>query len=286
MTPPTGTPPAKDLGTQGITEADIAEFLANTPGFFERHAELLASVQLTSPHGQRAVSLQERQMEMLRDKNKALEHRLVELLRNGQDNVAIADKLHRWTRALMLAPRAADVPSVLLRQLKEQFLIPQAALRIWGVAAHDAEPFAQPVGADVKSFASSLVLPYCGVNAGFEAVQWLDDASTVASVALVPLRHGLATPAFGLLVLGSPDATRYQADMGTEFLMRLGELASAGLARLIDASGARASGSSAASAASSPAAEPGGGDTLAAPVAAVGGALADAPAPAEGGPHG
>ena len=35
MTPPIGAPPAKDLGTQGITEADIAEFLANTPGFFE-----------------------------------------------------------------------------------------------------------------------------------------------------------------------------------------------------------------------------------------------------------
>ncbi|MEP7283305.1 MAG: DUF484 family protein, partial [Rubrivivax sp.] len=59
-------------GVQGITEADIAEYLQQTPGFFERHAELLASVQLTSPHGQRAVSLQERQMEMLRDKIKGL----------------------------------------------------------------------------------------------------------------------------------------------------------------------------------------------------------------------
>ena len=26
-------------GVQGITEADIANYLANTPGFFERHAE-------------------------------------------------------------------------------------------------------------------------------------------------------------------------------------------------------------------------------------------------------
>ena len=59
-------------GIQGITENDIAEFLANTPGFFERHAEMLATIQLTSPHGQRAVSLQERQMEMLRDKIRGL----------------------------------------------------------------------------------------------------------------------------------------------------------------------------------------------------------------------
>jgi uncharacterized protein len=39
----------------------------------------------------------------------------------------------------------------------------------------------------------------------------------------------------GLLVLGSPDPTRYSAEMGTEFLQRIGEVASAGVARLIKA---------------------------------------------------
>ena len=66
------------MSVQGITEQDIANYLANTPGFFERHAELLATVQLTSPHGQRAVSLQERQMEMLRERIKGLEMKIVE----------------------------------------------------------------------------------------------------------------------------------------------------------------------------------------------------------------
>jgi len=56
-----------------ITEDDIAQYLANTPEFFERHAPLLTSIVLTSQHGQRAVSLIERQAEMLRDKIKALE---------------------------------------------------------------------------------------------------------------------------------------------------------------------------------------------------------------------
>ena len=49
------------------TEDDIAQFLTNTPGFLERHAEVLASVQITSPHGARAVSLQARRAEMLRE---------------------------------------------------------------------------------------------------------------------------------------------------------------------------------------------------------------------------
>ena len=222
-------------GTQGITENDIAEFLANTPGFFERHAELLGTVQLTSPHGQRAVSLQERQMEMLREKIKGLEMKIIEMIRNGQDNLAIADKLHRWTCSIMRVRDAADVPEKLVAELEHQFLIPQAGLRLWGAGeAHAGQRFAQAVGEDVKSFASSLTVPYCGVNAGFEAAQWLSDPSTVMSLALIPLRRATDTPAFGLLVLGSPDPTRYSADMGTDFLARVGEIASAGLARLLD----------------------------------------------------
>ena len=219
---------------EGITEHDIAEYLANNPAFFERHAELLSSVQLTSPYGQRTVSLQERQMEMLRDKIKGLESKIIEMIRHGQENVAIADRLHRWTRTLMLTANAGDLPDVLVAELKHQFLIPQAGIRLWGAAdAFAGLSFAREVGADIRSLAGSLTLPYCGVNSGFEAAQWLDEPATAMSLALIPLRHGATIDAFGLLVLASPDPTRYTADMGTEFLQRIGELASAGLSRLL-----------------------------------------------------
>jgi len=218
-------------GVQGITEQDIANYLANNPGFFERHAELLGSVQLTSPHGQRAVSLQERQMEMLRDRIKGLEMKIVEMIRNSQENVAIADRLHRYTRSILLTVDPSELPGRMVATLKHEFLIPQAAIRLWGVQApHNGATYAEPASDDVKSFAASLTLPYCGVNAGFEASEWLDDASTVMSMAMIPLRHGDVS--FGLLVLGSPDPTRYAAEMGTEFLMRIGEVSSAALSRL------------------------------------------------------
>jgi uncharacterized protein YigA (DUF484 family) len=219
---------------RGITEDDIANYLANTPGFFERHAELLASIQLTSPHGQRAVSLQERQMEMLREKIKGLEFKIIEMIRNGQENVAIADRLHRWTRALLTTGAPSQLPQVMVDELKHQFLIPQAAVRLWSLAvAYNGLDFTQGVSEDVRAFTASLSLPYCGVNSGFEAVHWLEDAATVKSVAMVPLRHGDA--AFGLLVLGSPDPTRYTAEMGTEFLQRIGEIAGGALSRLLPA---------------------------------------------------
>ena len=224
------------MSIPGVTEGEIAKFLAETPEFFERHADLLAAARLTSPHGQRAVSLQERQMEMLRDKIKGLEHRIVQMIRHGQDNEVIADRLHRWTRAILLTANAGDLPEVIIRELKHEFLIPRAALRLWGAAdPFAALRFAQGASDDVRTFAGSLELPYCGPNSSFEACGWLDEPATVASVAMIPLRHGATPGAFGLLVLGSPDPTRYSADMGTEFLTRIGEIASAGLSRLLPA---------------------------------------------------
>jgi uncharacterized protein YigA (DUF484 family) len=223
-------------GVQGITEGDIADYLANTPGFFERHAELLSSVQLTSPHGQRAVSLQERQMEMLRDKIRGLEGKIIEMIRFGQDNVTIADKLHRWTRTLLLTARPSELPEVLVRELAHHYMIPQVGIRLWGAAPVFATlPFAQPVSDDIKVFAGSLTLPYCGVNSGFEAAQWLEEPASAKSMALIPLRADTADSgaAFGMMVLASPDATRYTAEMGTEFLVRIGEIASAALSRVL-----------------------------------------------------
>jgi uncharacterized protein YigA (DUF484 family) len=218
-----------------ITEEDIAEFLVLTPHFFERHADLLAGVQLTSPHGGRAVSLQERQAEMLRDKIKLLEQRLMELMRNGNENMLIADKLLRWSRQLFLVARPVDLPAVLVSEIKSQFNVPQAALKVWDVAeVYANESFAQGVSDDVRSLAGSLSTPYCGVNAGFDAVRWLDEPEAVASLALIPLRANPAAPAFGMLILASPDSQRYQAGMATDFLERIGELGSAALSRVRD----------------------------------------------------
>jgi uncharacterized protein YigA (DUF484 family) len=219
-----------------LSEAELARYLLDTPGFFERHAETLAAVRLTSPHGHRAVSLQERQMEMLRDKIKGLEHKLIEMIRHGQENEAIADRLHRFTQAILLTSNPGELPEVIVRELKHEFLVPRAALRLWGAAdPYTALRFAQGASDDVRSFAASLHAPYCGANSGFEACTWLEEPETVASLAMIALRHAGTPGAFGLLVLGSPDPTRYSADMGTEFLARLGEVASAGLSRLLPA---------------------------------------------------
>jgi uncharacterized protein YigA (DUF484 family) len=219
-----------------ITEDDIANYLVNTPDFFARHAELLAAVQLSSPHGNRAVSLQERQAEMLREKIRALEHRLVDMVRHGNENVVIADRLHRWACGLFQVPAPEALPQAITSEIQNQFMVPQVAIRIWDADRRFVlEEFAAGVSEDAKTFASSLTQPYCGVNSGFEAANWLPDTAMALSLALLPLREGpvnSTSPAFGMLVLASPDPQRFHGGMGTDFLERIAELASAALSRL------------------------------------------------------
>jgi uncharacterized protein YigA (DUF484 family) len=223
----------KAHGMNPITEDDIANYLANTPDFFTRHAELLASVQLTSPHGNRAVSLQERQAEMLREKIKALEHRLMDMVRHGTENVVTADRLQRWTRGLLTTRDARGLPWQIAADLQTLFMVPQTAIKVWDCdVPYWSEGYAQWVTDDVKTLATSLTAPYCGLNSGFEAANWLGDARAAVSIALIPLRAEPGAPAFGLLVLASPDAQRFNPEMGTDFLERIAELASAALSRL------------------------------------------------------
>lgn len=219
--------------TVTLTAADVASWIEAHPEFFNEHADLLARLSLTSPHGNRAVSLQERQMELLRDKIKALELKLAEMIRFGQENDMIGEKINRLVRQLFLERNSLVLPDVLVRELRQVFALPAVAVRLWGVAIGGDQPYAAPVSNDTRTFVSSLMAPYCGPNSGFEAVNWLPDAATLKSVALIPLRMGATPEAYGLLVLGSPDANRFTSTMGTTYLARIEEIASAALARLM-----------------------------------------------------
>lgn len=231
-----------------MTEQDITNYLNANPEFFERQADLLAAVRLISPHSRRTVSLQERQAEMLREKIRMLEGRLIEMIRHGSDNLALSDRMLCWARDLFLAQDADALPAAIAESIQLQFAVPQVAIRVWDVAPDFASaPFAQGVSEDARLLANSLREPFCGVNTGFEATGWLSHPSQAVSLALLPLRavewdalsgsRALVTasnnrPAFGMLVLASPDAQRYTSTMGTEFLARIAEVASAALSPL------------------------------------------------------
>jgi uncharacterized protein YigA (DUF484 family) len=164
-----------------ITEDDIANYLATRRISFERHADLLAAVQLTSPHGNRAVSLQERQAEMLREKIKVLEHRLMDMMRHGNENMLIADKLQRWARHLFLVARPAPAADAGQRDRRRSSACRRRRIKVWDVAERYAdEPFAQGASDDAKSLGLVADAAVLRRQFGFEAVHWLDDPGVAA----------------------------------------------------------------------------------------------------------
>jgi uncharacterized protein YigA (DUF484 family) len=220
--------------TSTLDAASVAGFLEEHPQFFEEHADLLSKVRLSSLLGARTVSLQERQAEVLRDKFKGLELRLANLLRVGEENDALHAKYLAWTRSLLLARNDVDLPHILVEGLRSIFGVPQATLRVWKALPEYAHTwFAAEVSEDARLFGNGLTSPYCGANNDFEAATWLDEAGKIKSVALLALRSNPESDAFGLMVLGSPDANRFSEDMGTDFLSQIAETTSAALACLL-----------------------------------------------------
>jgi uncharacterized protein YigA (DUF484 family) len=221
--------------TATLDSPAVAQYLTDHPHFFEEHANLLGDVRLSSPLTGRAVSLQERQMEVMRERYKALELRLADLHRNAQENQAIANRFHSWNQALLRERDVAAMPRTMTEGLKASFNVPAATLRLFDVAPTYADDwFAAGVSDDARLFANGLLAPYCGSNNDFEAVRWLDDAGAMESAVIVALRHpGLKGPAFGLLIMGSPDPERFTSLMATDFLVHIGETASVALAPLL-----------------------------------------------------
>ena len=212
---------------------EIAQYLQDHPQFFEEHAELMSHMVIPHPHGGRTISITERQMLSLRDKNKQLEVKMNELLQFGEENDAISEKMHRLGVAMIAAASFQSVLHTLNFHLRDDFSIPHVALRLWHRpdSAEELPEFAE-VSAELQAFAETLGQPYCGSTSGFETSSWFGEASKqVRSQALIAMRNGGGT--IGMIALGSEDAQRFYAGMGTLYLERLGEMASAARARVL-----------------------------------------------------
>lgn len=226
-------------------ESEVLEWLQGNPSFFDTHAHLLADIRIRHPYGDRAISLVERQVAMLREKNQLIESRLAELIRIGQQNDTIGERLQQLTLDLLRAEDRAAVPALLIARLGELFDVPQVALRIWDWP-DSTTPWGQPVDAETRRRAETLEGVYCGPRSDFACARWLPgEGEQTGSIAMLALRAPAAdradairrgrrpdrSPCFGLMVLGSPDAGRFQVGLGTDFLERLAELAGAALSR-------------------------------------------------------
>src|SRR5216684_2388388 len=206
---------------------DVFLFLRGHPQFFDQHPELLEKIYVPHPHGGRTIPLAERQILALRDKVKLLEGKLGELIRFGEENDAISEKVHRLSVALVGARDFPALAHSLYFHLREDFAVPHVALRVWGKAVPVDFEEAAAVDDAQRRLGESMGAPQCGPAAANPFTPWFREAAEhVRSVALVPLGE---TVVFGLLALGSEDPQRFFPGMGTLYLRRIGELCAAGV---------------------------------------------------------
>ena len=210
---------------------EVAQYLREHPQFFDEYADMLADIFVPHPHGGRAIPISERQIVTLRDRNHVLQDKLRELIKFGEENDVIGEKMHRLAVVLLTFTRLENLLHGLYFNLREDFAVPHAALRLWNVPSAGTElPESAPVSADVHAIAESLLHPYCGPHVVDEIKQWFgEDAVRLRSFAMVPLR---AEQTIGLLVLGSEDLQRFYPEMGTLYLKRLGDLVGTAIARM------------------------------------------------------
>jgi uncharacterized protein YigA (DUF484 family) len=216
-------------------EDGVARYLQQNPDFFERHLPVLAKLRLPHQRGGSTISLIERQVEVLRDRQAAVEQTLAEFVKVARSNDQVAEKIHRFTRRLLRAPTRAAAIEQIEASLREDFDAFNAVLVLASPAADvPAQRFVKVVAADdpsLKSFESLFASgkPRCG-QARDSQREFLfgAEAADMGSVALIPLGE---KGSIGLLALGSADRDRFHPGMSTEFLGRVGDLIADSLAR-------------------------------------------------------
>ncbi len=203
---------------------DIAQYLQDHPRFFEEHLDLLAEISLPHPHGGRTISLSERQLVALREKNKQLERSLREMIAVAKENEALQNKVHEFVVSLFAGRDLATLQEMIPHLLRDIFAVPHAVLRLWQIT---------PPSAEALAFADAQAHPVCLHHAANGTADWLGGAATqLHSFAYLPLHAGSET--IGLLVLASEDKQRFYPEMGTVFLQRIADAVSSALHPYLD----------------------------------------------------
>lgn len=232
--------PVGRLDEESQEETAIADYLQGNPDFFERHATLLTKLNLPHNRGSSAISLVERQVAALRDKNEKLEARLRELIEVARGNDVLAAKIHRLACRLVRADDASGVMDAIESSLREDFGASEWLLLVIAEGESKLAKLNSRHLRILRAGATELKMfetlfesgrPRCGQIRDSQR-DYLFGAGTVeiGSAALVPLgiKVGDKTKQSGaaLLAIGSPDAERFHPTMSTEFLARIGDLVS------------------------------------------------------------
>ena len=231
------TRPVRGVEIAEVDEAAVASYLSATPEFFDRHAQLLAKIRLPDSRGSAStVSLIERQVDVLRERNRQLERKVKDFVDVARENDALGTRVLAMARRLIAAPDRAAAIVAIESALREDFGAGQSVLVLTSLRAPEGMPesrflrIARADAPELRSFDTlfSAGKPRCGqLRDSQREFLFGADAGGIGSVALVPLG---TKGDLGLLACGSNDSQRFNPTMSTDFLAHIGELIAAALA--------------------------------------------------------
>jgi uncharacterized protein YigA (DUF484 family) len=214
-------------------EDTVMRYLRDNPDFFGRHPMLLTDLSLPHDSGE-AISLVERQVAILRERNIDMRRRLPHLVGAANTNDTLFEKTRRFTLQALDCEDLDTIDSVLADTLIDDFAADHASCFV-------SHPKAFTSRRHLIYRRSAAELPLvqltqttglsCGLLRGDEFQNLFGDIAAIdGSAALIQLRHGELT---GVLAIGSQDPMRFSPDMGTLFIRYIGDILSRVLARLL-----------------------------------------------------
>lgn len=219
-----------------VSEADVKAYLESNPDFFERQASLLDTLRLPHIAGG-TVSLVERQVSVLRQKDVKLERRMKELLEVARANDVLAAKIHQLALRLLITRGLSQTLQAVEESLRTAFGADHSVLVLFGdpdsfnviksrflKAIERDDPALKPFNTFLRSSN-----PRCGqVRDAQRDFLFAPDTDEVGSAVLLPLGDQCQQ---GFLAIGSVDANRFHPGMSFDFLARLGDLIEVALQR-------------------------------------------------------
>jgi len=219
------------------TDNDLTtlNYLKNDPDFFVRHPTALSELNLPHPSGE-AVSLIQRQIEVLRERNADMRRRMDNLLQAARTNNELFSKTRKLNLALFEANSWHELNEVLATHvlvdfdadfvcchLLDEVLDDSTELALDHIRSHyDTIPFQnlvasdEPVCSTLREEELSLIFPQTTHN-------------ETGSAVLLPLGLNAST---GILAIGSRDSQRFVQHLDTLFVQYIADVLSKVMNRL------------------------------------------------------
>ena len=203
----------------------VRDYLSQNPDFFEQNPDIFEAINISHDSG-KAISLVERQISLIRERNKEMATQIELMHSAATDNTLLMEKTNRLVLNLVQAKDLTRLIKALTVSLKSDFSTEYFSLILLDNGSKPVKTAANWVSkSEAQSNIGDILVSQkavCGVRKDEEvALLFGNQADSIGSVIALPLKNNSI---FGVLALGHSDSDFYSNDIGTVFIDYIGDL--------------------------------------------------------------